>query len=187
MKEGNLKFIDVSSFLVYDTVQNPIISIIASVEKENVFAPNEPLTIGVGKGLARGVARFMRPFVDESIYLNVFNNLLIRKGVTADGRSLWNEDAPDLEKIQKALEYAAMEVAPLSAKQFKRMYDAALEKPGARGDKYEVSDELAGFYGLRSVPVKPLKSLNFKINDFKKGLRNTIGFIYCGHSKGWIN
>jgi hypothetical protein len=79
MKEGNLKCIDVSAVLVYDTVQNPIISIIASVEKENVFAPNEPLTVGVGKGLAKGVARFMRPFVDESIYLNVFNNLLLEK------------------------------------------------------------------------------------------------------------
>jgi hypothetical protein len=183
-EKGNLKFIDVSAFLVYDTVQNPIISIIASVEKENMFAPNEPLTIGVGKGLARGVARFMRPFVDESIYLNVFNNILIRKGVTADGRPLWNQDAPDLEKIQKALEYAAMEVAPLSAKQFQRMYDAMLEKPGARGDKYEVSDELAGFYGLRSVPVKPLKSLNFKINDFKEGLRNTIGLFTADTQKG---
>jgi hypothetical protein len=75
-KEGNLKYIDISSFLVYDTVQNPIVSIIASVEKENVFAPNEPLTVGVGKGLAKGVARFMRPFVDESIYLNVFNKFI---------------------------------------------------------------------------------------------------------------
>jgi hypothetical protein len=77
-----------------------------------------------------------------------------------------------------------MEVAPLSAKQFERLYDAVLEKPGERGDKYEVVDEVAGFYGLRPIPVKPLKSLNCKINDFKKGLRNTIGLFTAETQKG---
>jgi hypothetical protein len=59
-----------------------------------------------------------------------------------------------------------------------------LRQPGERGDKYEVDDEFAGFYGLRPIPVKPLKSLNYKINDFKKGLRNTIGLFTAETQKG---
>jgi hypothetical protein len=183
-KDGNYKYIDVSSFLVYDTIQNPIQSIIAGVERERVFDPEAPLTVGVAKGLAKGVSRFFRPYIDESIYFNVFNNLLIRKGVTADGRKLWNENAPEGEKIKIALEYAATEVAPLSLKQFQRLYYAGTDQPGPRGEKYELSDEIAGFYGLRQVKVDPEKSLNFKINDFKKSIRNTRGLFTSEVLKG---
>ena len=183
-ENGNYKYIDVSSFLVYDTIQNPIQSIIAGVERERVFDPEAPLTVGVAKGLAKGVSRFFRPYIDESIYFNVFNNLLIRKGVTADGRKLWNEDAPEGEKIKIALEYAATEVAPLSLKQFQRLYYAGTDQPGPRGEKYELSDEIAGFYGLRQVKVDPEKSLNFKINDFKKSIRNTRGLFTSEVLKG---
>jgi hypothetical protein len=176
-KEGNYKYIDVSSFLVYDTIQNPIQSIIAGVERERVFDPDAPLTVGVTKGLAKGVSRFFRPYVDESIYFNVFNNLFIRGGRTREGRKLWNDDAPAGEKVKIALEYAATEVAPLSLKQFQRLYLAGTDQPGPRGEKYELSDEIAGFYGLRQVKVDPEKSLNFKINDFKKSIRNTRGLF----------
>tara|TARA_R100001443_G_C3352344_1_gene177125 strand:- start:503 stop:1999 length:1497 start_codon:yes stop_codon:yes gene_type:complete len=176
-KEGNYKYIDVSSFLVYDTIQNPIQSIIAGVERERVFDPDAPLTIGVTKGLAKGVSRFFRPYIDESIYFNVFNNLFIRGGRTREGRKLWNDDAPAGEKVKIALEYAATEVAPLSLKQFQRLYLAGTDQPGPRGEKYELSDEIAGFYGLRQVKVDPEKSLNFKINDFKKSIRNTRGLF----------
>jgi hypothetical protein len=183
-KDRKLKYVDISSFLVYDTVQNPIVSIIAGAERERTFAPNEPLTVGIGKGLAKGVARFLRPFVEESIYLNVFNNIMVRDGVTADGRSLWNKELPGWEKFQIALEYAAMEVAPGSAKQFGRLYDAFLDQPGERGQKYKVSDELAGFYGLRPVEIDSLKSLNYKITEFKSGLRDTLGIFTKDTQKG---
>jgi hypothetical protein len=172
-KDGNYKYIDISSFLVYDTVQNPIVSIIAGIEREKEFAPDKPLTVGLGKGLESAVARFLRPFVEESIYFNAFNNIFVRNGITNDGKKLWNPDAPKTEKFEKALQYALLEVAPLSAKQFERLYYAATNQPNKRGEKFEVSDELAGFYGLRSVKVDPIKSLNYKINDFKNGLRNT--------------
>jgi len=183
-KEGNLKYIDLSSFFVYDTVQNPIQSIIAGAERERVFAPDQPLTVGVGKGMAKAVSRFVRPYIDESIYLNTVNNLLVRKGVTADGRKLWNEDAPDGEKIKRALEYALLEVAPFSAKQFERLYYAGTDQPDKRGNKYELSDEIAGFYGLRAVKVDALKSLNYKINDFKGSIRNTRALFTSEVLKG---
>jgi hypothetical protein len=54
-------------------------------------------------------------------------NIIMRNGVTNDGRKLWNPDAPKTEKIEKASKYALLEVAPLSAKQFERLYYAATE------------------------------------------------------------
>ena len=183
-KDGNYKYIDISSFLVYDTVQNPIVSIIAGIEREKEFAPDKPLTVGLGKGLESAVARFLRPFVEESIYFNAFNNIIMRNGITNDGKKLWNPDAPKTEKFEKALKYALLEVAPLSAKQFERLYYAATNQPNERGEKFEVSDELAGFYGLRSVKVDPIKSLNYKINTFKNGLRGTSSLFTADVQKG---
>lgn len=183
-EEGNLKYIDLSAFFVYDTVQNPIQSIIAGVETERVFDQDAPLTVGVGKGLVSAVSRFLRPYVDESIYLNTVNNLLVRKGVTAEGRKLWNDDAPQGEKIKKALEYALLEVAPFSAKQFERLYYAGTDQPDERGNKFELSDEIAGFYGLRAVKIDALKSLNYKINGFKESIRNTRGLFTSEVLKG---
>lgn len=172
-KDGKLKYIDASGSMVYDTVVNPLQSIVAASETERVFDEKAPLTVGVLNGMARGLGRFIQPYVDESIYFSVMNNLFLRKGVTADGRRLWNPDAPRGEKIKAATKYFLEEVAPLSYKQFARLQLAARDKPGPRGEKYELSDEIAGFYGLRPIKIDPIKSLNYKINEFKEELRNT--------------
>ena len=172
-KDGNIKYIDASGFMVYDTVINPAQSVIAGVERERVFDPDAPLTVGVLKGLGGGLSRLVRPFIDESIWLNTINNIFIRGGVTPEGRKLWNEDAPWGEQLYAATKYALLEVAPLSIKQFERMRLAAQELPGPRGEKYELPDEVAGFYGLRAIKMDPIKSLNYKINEFKGGLRKT--------------
>ena len=172
-KEGNVKYVDASGFMVYDTVINPVQSVIAGVERERVFDPDAPLTVGVLKGLNGGLSRLVRPFIDESIWLSTINNIFIRGGVTPDGRKLWNEEAPWGEQVYAAAKYALLEVAPLSVKQFERMRLAAQELPGPRGEKYELPDEVAGFYGLRAIKMDPIKSLNYKINEFKGGLRKT--------------
>ena len=156
-ENGDIKYIDASGAMVYDTVINPVQSVIAGVDRERVFDEDAPLTKGVLQGLGSGLSRFVRPFIDESIYLNVFNNLLVRKGKTADGRSLWNEDAPWGEKVYAAAKYAITEVAPLSYKQMQRLGIAMQDKPGPRGEKFEVSDEVAGFYGLRPIKMDPVK------------------------------
>lgn len=183
-EEGNLKYIDASGAMVYDTIINPIQSVVAGVDRERVFDEDAPLTKGVLQGLGSGLSRFVRPFVDESIYFNVFNNLLVRKGKTADGRSLWNEDAPWGEKVYAAAKYALTEVAPLSYKQMKRMGIAMQDKPGPRGEKFDVSDEVAGFYGLRPIKIDPVKSLNYKINEFKGSLRRTSSLLTSDLLKG---
>ena len=183
-KDGSFNYIDGTGALVYDTVVNPFQSVIAGVNSEDAFNPDAPLTVGVLKGLTKGLTRFIRPYVDESIWFNVMNNLIIRNGRTAEGRSLWNDKAPWGEKIAKAAKYAFVEVAPLSYKQTDRLVRAMAELPGKRGEKYDTGKELAGLVGLRPIPLDPLRSLNYKINDFKQGIRQTRNLFSSEVLKG---
>jgi len=83
-----------------------------------------------------------------------------------------------------ALKYAFNEVAPLSKKQFERLVDAYFDQPGPRGEKYELDQEMAGFYGLRGVKVDPLQKMDFKINEFKTGIRLTRSLLTGAITKG---
>ena len=67
-KDGSLKYIDASGFMVYDTVINPVQSVIANVERETAYDKDAPLSVGLAKGLVAGFFRFGRPFFEESIW-----------------------------------------------------------------------------------------------------------------------
>jgi hypothetical protein len=111
-------------------------------------------------------------------------DLLVRGGETKDGNRIWNPEAPLGEKLSKAAAHALEATAPFSFQQFKRLTQASLNIPGARGEKYEVSDEIAGFYGLRGVKLNPIEKMDFKINDFKKDIRETRGLFAGDVQKG---
>jgi hypothetical protein len=107
-------------------------------------------------------------------------DLWARGGKTADGRQIWNPDASMGEKFNKGLGYVAKQYAPFSIPQFERLEQAVTGTPGPRGEKYNVSDEIGGFYGLRGISMPPtevLKKMDFKINEFKSGIRNTRGLF----------
>ena len=104
-------------------------------------------------------------------------DVFARDGQTRDGNRIWNPNAPLGEKIKKAVMYGAEAVAPFSFQQFKRLGQAAMGIPGERGERYEISDEIGGFYGLRGVKLDPIEKMDFKINDFKKDVRETRGLL----------
>jgi hypothetical protein len=176
-EKGNLKYIDGSGAFVYDTFTNPITSVLAGIDEKRVFDPNSSTIKGLYAGLAKGISRFASTFVEPSIYYGVMLDLLARNGETKDGNRIWNPEAPLGEKLSKAAAHAVEATAPFSYQQFKRLGQAALDVPGARGEKYEVSDEVAGFYGLRGVKLNPIEKMDFKINDFKKDIRETRGLF----------
>jgi len=111
-------------------------------------------------------------------------DLLARNGETKDGYRIWNPNAPIGEKLKKAAIYTAEATAPFSYQQFKRLGSAALGIPGERGEKYEISDEIGGFYGLRGVKIDPIEKMDFKINEFKTDVRNTRGLFTGDVQKG---
>ena len=55
-----------------------------------------------------------------------------------------------------------------------------------RGNQYEFGNELAGIAGLRRVEVNPEKSFNYKITDYKKGVRDSRNLFTSATLKGGI-
>jgi hypothetical protein len=183
-ENGNFKYIDGSGSFVYDTLTSPFQSIIAEVNIKTAYDPKAPVIPAAYKGLIKGIGKLVEPFISESIWLETFNNLVIRNGVTSDGRKLWNEqmDAPD--KVIEALKYFIGQVAPGSYKQSERLIASAQGKPGPRGEKYEIDDEVAGFYGLRQVKLDPLKKMDFKVNEYLQSQRQAQQLYSVPSTKG---
>ena len=183
-EDGSLNYIDASGAFVYDTLTNPITAALAAVEEQRVIDPSKPLIPGLYEGLARGMSRLARPFIEPSIWYATMLDILVRDGETKEGYRIWNEDAPQGEKIAKAVEYTIEATAPLSFKQFKRLGSAIQDKPGPRGEKFDVDDEIAGFYGLRGVKLDPMKSMPYKIYEFKKSVAGTRSLLTSPTTKG---
>jgi hypothetical protein len=183
-ENGNIKYIDGSGSFVYDTLTSPFQSIIAEVNISTAYDPKAPLIPATYKGLIKGIGKLMEPFVSESMWLQIINDLVVRGGVTKDGKKIWNPqmDAPD--KVIAALEYFVGSVAPGSYKQSVRLKKSIEGEPGERGEKYEIDDEVAGFYGLRQIKLEPLKKMDFKLNEYLKGEADTRKLYSVPTTKG---
>ena len=169
-ENGNIKYIDGSGSFVYDTITSPFQSVIAEINIQTAYDPKAPLIPATYKGLIRGIGKLMEPFIGESMWLQVFNDLVVRGGVTKDGRKIWNKQMDNPDKVIAALEYFAGAVSPGSYKQSVRLKTSIEGEPGPRGEKYEVADEVAGFYGLRQIKLEPLKKMAFKLDEYKGGV-----------------
>jgi len=182
--DGTWKYIDASGAFVYDTVTNPIQSLIAQTTTDRVFKPGTPLKTSVYEGATQAFKRFIAPYFEPSIWYETMLSLYARDGMTAEGNRLWNPEAPEGEKWEKALKYTLKNVSPGSAQQMERLILSLQNKPSKRGEKFNLYDELAGLYGLRAVKVEPEKNIEFKIYEFKKGIRNTRSLLTGETLKG---
>jgi len=183
-EKGELKYVDGSGAFVYDTFTNPITSVIAGIDEKRVFDPNSSLVKGLYSGLAKGISRFASTFIEPSIYYSIMLDVFVRDGQTREGNRIWNPGAPLGEKLSKAAIYGLEKTAPFGIQQFKRLGQAKLDIPGPRGEKYEVSDEIAGFYGLRGVKLNPIEKMDFKINDFKREVGQSRSLLTSDVLKG---
>jgi hypothetical protein len=181
---GDLKMIDGTGLFVYDTLTNPIQALVASVEEQRTFRPDEPLAPAIYEGIARGVGRYMRPFIEPSIWYATMLDILVRDGQTKEGYRIWNQEAPLGEKVKKATLYTLEATAPGGFQQFNRLRKGIQGVPGKRGEEYDAGDEIAGFYGLRGIKIDPLKQMDFKINDYKKSVRNARSLFTADIGKG---
>tara|TARA_Y100001937_G_scaffold25692_1_gene36842 strand:+ start:102 stop:1904 length:1803 start_codon:yes stop_codon:yes gene_type:complete len=178
-ENGKYKYIDFSHGFFYDTLLNPVQSVLANVEAKG----EEPLIKGLATGMAKAMSSFMEPFVSESIYLGVVLDLFARKGVTRKGTRIFNERDFIGNKLSAAFKHAAYQLSPGSLPQVKRMI-AALTDETIKGTQYEIPDELMGLLGFRKVPLDLNKSLNFKLAEFRTDERNERGLIYKGTLTG---
>ena len=187
-KDGNLEYIDFSHMNAYDTVTRPIQTILNAVQEGRV--DKDGLMDDFILGLAESTKELGSPFVSESIWTEALLDVSpIRGGRTADGRGIWNPLDTTGDKLQKALAHLAVTQAPLNYKQLERLGLALLPKDSAgRFDKYgnefELGNELMGMVGLRNVKVNPERGIEYKITDYKKGVRNARSLFTTATTKG---
>ena len=189
--EGKLSYIDFSHLNAYDTVTRPIQTILNAVNEGR--ADEDGLIDDFILGMIESTKELGEPFISESIWTEALQDvapILGRGGVDREGRSIWNPEDSLGDKMQKAIGHLAESQYPLNWKQMKRLglsiepINRLTGKFDERGNEYEFGNELAGIAGMRRVEVNPEKSFNYKITDYKKGIRNSRNLFTSATLKG---
>jgi len=166
---GKKYYIDFSHGNAYDTATRPFTTLLREVQSG--IEDEEVLMKGVVRGMVEGLGDLASPFVSESIFTEAVLDLMARGGMTREGKKLFTDQTPRGDQIAIAVNHVAKTLMPFSPQQFERLGKAITEKPGKRGETYEVTPEIAGFFGFRPVELDVERSLGFKISGYQAGLR----------------
>ena len=174
---GELKYIDFSHTNAYDTMIRPINTMINSVNKG---VDEGEIMKNVALGMFDATKETFSPFMSESIWFEAASDIILRGGRTREGRRLYTDQTPWGEKVSIVAGHVAKTQVPGSVEAFKRL-DLAVEgvdivqkgKYDKYGRTYELGDELLGFAGARAVKVDPLRSMKFKIAEYRTGVNNS--------------
>ena len=176
-ENGKYKYIDFSHGFFYDTMIQPVNTIVSNIERAKAANDDDPLIVGFANGLTRALGKVLEPFFSESIWFGAVTDILLRNGIKDNGSPVWNPDDGIITKWTKSTEHVAYTLSPGSLPQIRRLTNAILKK-SQKGVNYEVPDELLGFIGFRKVPLDIEKNLNFKITDFLESKRNESKKIF---------
>jgi len=171
-------------------VTRPIQTIVNAVNEGR--ADEDGLIDDFVLGLIESTKELGQPFISESIWTEALQDvspILGRGGRDAAGRAIWNPEDSLGDKMYKGVGHLVEAVAPLNWKQMERLGLSMwpVDSQGRfdeRGNEYEFGNELAGIAGMRRVEVKPEKSFNYKITDYKKGIRNSRNLFTAATLKG---
>jgi len=131
-------------------------------------------------GMFGSMSEFAQPFISESIWTEAVADLLVRGGRTREGFQVFNpQDLPG-DKATKIMQHLVRAQMPFSFEQLKRL-DRSIEsvdvltkgKFDEYGQQFEFGDEFQGLFGFREVKVNPSRSLDFKIADYQRGVRES--------------
>ena len=188
-EDGKLSYVDFSHLNAYDTVTRPIQTVLNKVNAGR--ADEDGIVDDFLLGTLESTKELALPFISESIWTEGLADIFVRRGRTQDNRQLWNEEAPLGDKVAKSIGHLVETQTPLNWKQLTRLGLSIrpIDDKGRfdeRGNQYEFGNELAGIAGLRRVEVNPEKSFNYKITDYKKGVRNSRGLFTSATLKGGV-
>jgi hypothetical protein len=194
-KEGKLSYVDFSHLNAYDTLTRPLQTVVNAVTsgREDKDGIMDDFILG----LIESTKEIGQPFISESIWTEALQDvapILGRGGVDASGREIYNKDPaidPIGSKIMKSVAHLVEAQAPLNWRQLGRLGLAirpidSLGKYDDRGNEYELGNELLGIAGMRRVKVDPRKSLNYKITNFKDGIRDARNLFTKETLKGGV-
>ena len=167
--DGELRYIDFSHSNAYDVIARPLRTVLNNIQDGQMN--DQQILSSFVSGVNEAGAEIMNPFIAESIWTEAVGDLTVRGGITKDGRRLYTEQTPAGDKAAIRFLHLGNALAP-SYKQFVRLAQAATESPTRTGQVLDVGSEIAGFMGLRPIKVDPLRSMNFKIAEYQRGIRN---------------
>ena len=189
-EDGKLSYIDFSHLNAYDTLTRPIMTVLNKVEQGR--SDEDGIMDDFILGLIESTKELGEPFISESIWTEALQDvapILGRDGRDSTGRQIWNPEDSTGNKFAKAMGHLIEAQAPFNWKQMQRlglsMYPVDSKgRFNERGDEYEFLNEAAGIAGLRRVEIKPERSFNYKITDYKKGIRNSRNLFTAATLKG---
>ena len=188
--DGNMQYIDFSHLNAYDTLTRPIQTVLNKIEDGR--ADEDGIIDDAVLGLIESTKELLSPFVSESIWTEALQDvapILGRDGTDSEGRRVWNEQDSIGDKLYKAVAHLVEAQAPLNWKQLERLGISMLpvDAKGSfdeRGNQYELGNEALGIAGLRRVDVDPKKSFNYKITEYKTGVRDSRNLFTSATLKG---
>ena len=178
-EDGKYKIINLSNGYFYDTMINPIMTVISHIDTH----PEEPLLKALATGMAIAAGKELEPFIGESIWLQAVLDVFARNGLDKDGYRIYNSEDSIGNIVKDVAAHVGMNLAPLSLPQFKRLV-AALRDKTINGVEYELTDEALGFIGLRQIPLDIERKLNSKIGEFTFKVSDDRSLIYKGSLTG---
>ena len=182
-ENGKYKYIDFSHGFFYDTMIQPVNTIMSNIERAKAANEDDPLIVGFANGLSKALGKVLEPFFSESIWVGAVADVMIRNGIKDNGSPVWNPDDSLMTKWTKSTQHVAYTLSPGSLPQLRRLINA-MQNKSQKGVNYEIPDELLGFIGFRKVPLDLERNLNFKIQDFQESKRNEAQKIFEGLRTG---
>jgi hypothetical protein len=174
-EKGNIKYIDFSYTNAYDFLTRPYRAVTNALAQTD--GSNESLKEALAKGMGDGMIELMNPFASESIFIEGLIDSTIRRGIGKDGRRVWSQVDDPMVKIGKGVLHIGETLTPGSISQLKRLGQAATGKTDKYGNLYNLSDELPGLFGFRSVNSDPSRALTFMTTSFVRDLKNADNLL----------
>jgi len=165
----------------YDYLEQPFRTLLRSVQ-EGIETEDQLIT-GFVNGISNAFSKAVEPFVSESIAPEALIDIIIRKGVTKEGKKLYTKSTPVEDKVRIALEHIVDTQIPFSKSQLSRIYYAAQGLPDPKGNIYDIEKELPGLLGWRLIKIDPVKGLGFKITNYDQKSRNDVREFTGGDSR----
>jgi len=188
--DGKLKYVDFSHANAYDTLIRPVQAVINAVAEGRT--DEDGIMDDFLAGIFTATKELGEPFVSESIWTEAAADIIGRGGRTRSGSRIYNDlDTPG-DKARAIMKHLVEAQMPFSASQINRVFKAGLKdievlekgKFDKYGQTFELGDELAGFVGFRAVQLNPERSLNFKIADYQKGVRDSRSLFTAKSLRG---
>lgn len=166
--DGELRYVDFSKSNAYDVMARPFRTVINNLIEGD--KNDETILKSFSDGVAEATGEIMNPFISESIFTEAMFDLTLRNGRTDEGRLLYTDQTSAGDKLAIQLNHLSKAILP-NKMPYQRLVSAAMGTVTERGDELNIGPELAGFMGLRAIKIDPLRTMNFKVNEYQRGIR----------------